>query len=90
VFRSHKHIYSQLVDDVQGTTLLGASTQSPELRDTVKGKTKTEASREVGKLIASRAADKGIKQVAFDRGGYKYHGRLKALAEGAREGGLEF
>ena len=90
VFRSHKHIYVQIVNDVEGMTLVGASTQSPELRETLKGKTKTEASREVGKLIASRATDKGIQQVAFDRGGYLYHGRLKALAEGAREGGLAF
>ena len=90
VFRSHKHIYIQIVDDRQGTTLVGASTQSPELRDKLKGKTKTDASREVGKLIAARAAEKGIKHVAFDRGGYLYHGRVKALADAAREAGLEF
>ncbi|MFC1572981.1 50S ribosomal protein L18 [Candidatus Eisenbacteria bacterium] len=90
VFRSHAHIYTQIVDDVNGTTLAGASTLSPQLSGDVKGKSKTDASREVGKLIAQRAGEKGIKKVAFDRGGYRYHGRLKALAEGAREGGLEF
>ena len=89
VFRSHKHIYTQIIDDVRGETLAGASTQSPDLLDALKGKSKTEASREVGKLIAARAAEKGIKMVAFDRGGYLYHGRVKALADGAREAGLE-
>jgi len=90
VFRSHMHIYTQLIDDVSGATLAGASTLSPELRESLKGKSKTERSKEVGKLIAARAAQKGIKQVRFDRGGYRYHGRIKAVAEGAREGGLEF
>jgi large subunit ribosomal protein L18 len=90
VFRSHMHIYTQLIDDVSGVTLAGASTLSPELRDLLKGKSKTERSKEVGKLIAARAVQKGIKQVRFDRGGYRYHGRIKAVAEGAREGGLEF
>ncbi len=90
VFRSHAHIYAQIVDDDQGRVLLGASSLSPELAEQLKGKKKREASREVGKLIAARAQAKGIKQVCFDRGGYIYHGRVKALAEGAREGGLEF
>jgi len=90
VFRSHGHIYGQIVDDGHGRTLLGASTLSPELTEKVKGMKKMLASREVGKLIAERALAKGIKQVSFDRGGYLYHGRVKALAEGAREGGLEF
>ncbi len=90
VFRSHKHIYTQIIDDVRGVTLVGASTQSPELRDQLKGKSKTDASREVGKLIAARASEKNIKLVAFDRGGYHFHGRIKALAEGARKAGLEF
>jgi large subunit ribosomal protein L18 len=90
VFRSHLHIYTQLIDDVTGVTLAGASTLSPELRDSLKGKSKSERGKEVGKLIAARAAQKGIKLVRFDRGGYRYHGRIKAVAEGAREGGLEF
>ena len=90
VFRSHLHIYTQLVDDVSGQTIAGASSLSPDVREAVSGKSKTEMSREVGKLIAKRAAEKGIKQVRFDRGGYRYHGRIKAVADGAREGGLEF
>jgi large subunit ribosomal protein L18 len=90
VFRSHAHIYAQVVDDDGGHSLAGASSLSPELAELVKGKKKRETSREVGKLIAARAQAKGIKQVCFDRGGYLYHGRVKALAEGAREGGLEF
>jgi large subunit ribosomal protein L18 len=90
VFRSHMHIYTQLIDDVSGATLAGASTLSPELQESLKGKSKTERSKEVGKLIAARAAQKGITRVRFDRGGYRYHGRIKAVADGAREGGLEF
>ncbi len=93
VFRSHKHIYAQLVIDNPigpATVITGASTLSPEIREEVKGKSKTEAAKLVGQLIAKRAIDKGYKQVAFDRAGYKYIGRVKALAEGAREGGLEF
>jgi len=90
VRRSHLHIYSQIVDDDRRTTLAGAATTSPEVRVALKGMTKTEASRAAGKLIAARALAKGIKKVSFDRGGYLYHGRVKALAEGAREGGLEF
>lgn len=90
VFRSHAHMHAQIVDDGRGVSLVGASTLSPELKDKLGGKKKTEACREVGKLIAARALAKGIKQVRFDRGGYIYHGRVKALAEGAREAGLEF
>jgi large subunit ribosomal protein L18 len=90
VFRSHAHTHVQLVDDSTGTTLLGASTLSPDLREAVAGKQKTAASREVGKLLAQRAIEKGIKTVRFDRGGYLFHGRVKAVADGAREGGLEF
>lgn len=90
VFRSHANIYTQIVDDVKGATLVGASTLSPELQDLLKGKTKTQASWEVGKLIAARAAAIGIKQVNFDRGGYRYHGRVKVLADGARKAGLGF
>ncbi len=90
VYRSQGHIYVQLVDDVAGVCLTGAASTSPELKDVLQGKTKTEAGKEVGKLIAKRAQEKGVKQVSFDRGGYVYHGRIKALAESAREAGLEF
>ncbi len=90
VFRSLKHIYAQIIDDTTGQTLCSASTLDKELRDKVKGLTKTQQAIEVGKLIAKRALELGIKQVAFDRGGHKYHGRVKALADAAREAGLEF
>lgn len=87
VFRSAKHIYAQLIDDERGRTLVSAS--DLELK-TKKRRTKTEKAKEVGKLIAKKAVDKKIVKVVFDRGGYKYHGRVKDLAEGAREGGLKF
>jgi len=90
VFRSLRHIYAQIIDDTTGHTLASASTLDPELRDKVKGLRKTEASRLVGELVAQRALERGITRVVFDRGGYLYHGRVKALAEGAREAGLEF
>jgi large subunit ribosomal protein L18 len=90
VFRSLKHIYAQVIDDVRGHTLAAASTLDPELRDKVKGLTKTEQAKLVGELLAKRALEHGVKKVAFDRGGYKYHGRVKSLAEAAQEGGLEF
>ncbi len=83
VYRSLKHIYAQLVNDVDGRTLLTVTDSALE------GK-KTERSAEVGKRLAQRAKDAGIEKVVFDRGGYKYHGRVKAVADGAREGGLEF
>jgi len=88
VFRSLSNIYAQIIDDTTGTTLVAAST----LDETLKGKVGNNkaAAKEVGKLIASKAADKGIKSVVFDRGGYLYHGKVKELAEGARENGLEF
>lgn len=90
VFRSAKHIYAQVIDDVTGTTLVSAST----LDEAVKGKLKytgnKEAAHEVGKLVGNKAVEKGIKKVVFDRGGYLYHGRVKELADGAREAGLEF
>lgn len=90
VFRSERHMYAQIIDDEQGITLCAASTLSPELRGKI-GKTATvEAARAVGQLIAQKAQAKGIKKVVFDRAGYLYHGRVKALADGAREGGLEF
>ncbi|MBE7063756.1 MAG: 50S ribosomal protein L18 [Clostridia bacterium] len=87
VFRSSNHIYAQIIDDEKGVTLAAASSQSKEFQGYGGN---AEAAREVGKLIAKAALDKGIKAVVFDRGGYIYHGRVAALAEGAREGGLEF
>ena len=90
VFRSGKHIYAQVIDDLQGTTLASASTVDKDLRATVKTGADKSAASEVGKLIAERAVKAGIKDVVFDRGGYKYHGRVKALAEAAREAGLSF
>ena len=89
VFRSLQHIYAQLVDDATGTTLVAASTLDPALRDALSGP-KSDRARAVGQAIAERAKDKGISAVVFDRGGYLYHGRVKALAEGARAGGLDF
>ncbi|MGC9347810.1 MAG: 50S ribosomal protein L18 [Anaerolineae bacterium] len=90
VFRSLNHIYAQVIDDSAGKTLTSASTVDREIRDQLNGMKKTEQARVVGKVLAERAVAKGIKDVVFDRGGYKYHGRVKALAEAAREGGLEF
>ncbi|GGE20826.1 50S ribosomal protein L18 [Marinithermofilum abyssi] len=90
VFRSSKNIYAQLIDDVAGQTLASASTLDAELKESGIYGGNAEAARKVGELIAKRAQEKGIKQVVFDRGGYLYHGRIKALAEGAREGGLDF
>ena len=90
VFRSGKHIYAQVIDDLQGITLASASTVDKDLRATVKTGADKSAATEVGKLVAERAVKAGIKDVVFDRGGYKYHGRVKALAEAAREAGLSF
>ena len=90
VFRSLNHIYAQVIDDSQGHTLVSASTLDAEIRDDTAGKSKTGRAEMVGLLLAKRASGKGISQVAFDRGGYKYHGRVKALAEAARQGGLKF
>ena len=90
VFRSLEHIYAQVIDDDLGNTLVAASTLDPELRDQLDGLNKTQQATRVGQLVAQRALAKGLKQVVFDRGGYPYHGRVKALADGAREGGLEF
>ena len=90
VFRSSRHIYAQIIDDENGHTLVCASTLEKELRDQIKGLRKTEQAAAIGKLIAQRALEKGIKSVVFDRGGYKYHGRVKALADASREAGLEF
>ena len=90
VFRSSKHIYAQLIDDVKGTTMAAASSLEKTMREKGKTGANIAAAKEVGKLIAERATAKGIKDVVFDRGGYIYHGRIKALAEAAREGGLNF
>jgi large subunit ribosomal protein L18 len=90
VFRSSKHIYAQLIDDVKGTTLVAASSLEKPMREGVKTGANIAAAKAVGKLIAERAKEKGIKDVVFDRGGYLYHGRIKALADAAREGGLNF
>jgi large subunit ribosomal protein L18 len=97
VFRSHKHVYAQVINDVEGHTLVALSSLSPEVRTKVeelKGKGeikgKVDVARLVGRMLAEKTKEKGITKVVFDRGGYKYHGRVKALAEGLREGGLEF
>lgn len=90
VFRSLKHIYAQIIDDTRGHTLVAASTRDPEIAARLSGLKRVEQSRVVGQVLAERAREKGIVRVVFDRGGYAYHGRVKALAEGAREGGLEF
>lgn len=90
VFRSLQHIYAQLVDDVTGTTLVSANTLDKEIKEKFPYGGNVAAAEEVGKLIAKRALEKGIDTVVFDRGGYIYHGRVKALADGAREGGLKF
>ena len=89
VFRSLQHIYAQVIDDTSGTTLAAASSNEPSVRGALSG-TKTERARAIGKAIAERAREKGVNSVVFDRGGYLYHGRIKALADGAREAGLEF
>ncbi len=89
VFRSSVHIYAQVIDDRRGHTLVAASSLDPDLRGNGGG-TKTERAQQVGSLVGRRAIEQGIKQVVFDRGGYLYHGRVKALADAAREAGLEF
>jgi large subunit ribosomal protein L18 len=90
VFKSLSGIYAQVIDDMQGQTLLSASTVDKELREKVKGMKKIEQARVVGQALAQRAKSKGISAVVFDRGGFRYVGRVKALADGAREGGLQF
>lgn len=91
VFRSLNNIYVQIIDDVQGHTLVAASSLDPDVRGQINGgKPKSEVAALVGSVIAERALDKGIKSVVFDRGGFKYHGRARALAEAARKGGLIF
>jgi large subunit ribosomal protein L18 len=90
VFRSSKHIYAQVIDDDAGTTVVSASSIEKPTRESQKTGASVEAAKAVGKLIAERAQEKGVKEVIFDRGSYLYHGRIKALAEAARESGLSF
>jgi large subunit ribosomal protein L18 len=90
VFRSLNHIYAQVIDDDRGHTLSSASTLEPDLAKTLEGKDKKSCAGAVGTLIASRTLQAGVKHVVFDRGGYKYHGRVKQLADAARKGGLSF
>ena len=88
VFRSSKHIYAQVIDDMKGSTVAAASSLEKDMR--AKTGANVDAAKAVGKLVAQRAVEKGVKDVVFDRGGYRYHGRIKALADAAREGGLQF
>lgn len=88
MFRSNKHIYAQIIDDTQSSTIVSASTLDKEFG--LDSTNNIEAAKKVGELVAKRALEKGIKKVVFDRGGYLYHGRVKALADAAREAGLEF
>ncbi|MCB0112818.1 MAG: 50S ribosomal protein L18, partial [Caldilineaceae bacterium] len=90
VFRSLTNIYAQVIDDAAGATLVSASSLEPGLNEMMSGKNKTEQAKAVGQVLAERAKEKGIDKVVFDRGGYRYHGRIKALADASREGGLEF
>lgn len=90
IYKSLNHIYAQIIDDAKGHTLIAASTLDKELSNEGGHKGNAAMARRVGLLIASRAVPLGVKKIVFDRGGYKYHGRMKALADGAREGGLEF
>ena len=90
VFRSSKHIYAQVIDDLKGETVASASSLEKDLRSSQKTGANVDAAKTVGKLVAQRAVAKGVKDVVFDRGGYLYHGRVKALADAAREGGLKF
>jgi len=89
VYKSLRQIYVQIIDDTKGITLLSASTLNKELKDKVKNKSKTEQAKEVGVYLGKLAKKEGIKKLSFDRGGFKYHGRIKALAEGIRESGIE-
>jgi large subunit ribosomal protein L18 len=90
VFRSSKHIYAQVIDDTKGVTLAAASSLEADLKGKIKTGADVGAAKEVGRLVAERAVEAGIKDVVFDRGGYIFHGRIKALADAAREGGLNF
>ncbi len=90
VYRSLVHIYAQVIDDTKGCTIVSASTVDPEIVKDTEGKKKADQAEMVGLLVAKRALEAGITQVVFDRGGYKYHGRVKTLADGARKGGIKF
>ena len=90
VFRSNNHVYAQVIDDVAGKTLVSASTLEKDIKAELKNTDDIEAATKIGDVVAKRALDKGIKAVVFDRGGYIYHGKVKALADAAREAGLEF
>ena len=90
IFKSLNHIYAQIIDDFEGKTIAAASSNDKELKGKIKTGGNIEAAKTVGGLIAKRALNKGIKKIVFDRGGYLYHGRVKALADAAREGGLQF
>jgi large subunit ribosomal protein L18 len=90
VFRSSKHIYAQVIDDEKGATVASASSIEKEMRGSLKTGANVDAAKQVGKLLARRALEKGVANVVFDRGGYLFHGRIKALADAAREGGLKF
>ncbi|MDP6053211.1 MAG: 50S ribosomal protein L18 [Candidatus Latescibacteria bacterium] len=91
VFRSLKHIYAQVIDDTNGTTMIAMSTETPAIRDRLEaGMNRIAQSKLVGQALGEKAKEQGISQIAFDRGGYMYHGRVKALADGVRESGLEF
>ena len=90
IFRSLNHIYTQVIDDANGITLTSASSLDADVSKKAKGQTKTEQAKLVGQLVAERALKAGVSEVVFDRGGYRYHGRVKALAEASREAGLKF
>ena len=90
VFRSNMHVYAQIIDDAKGATIASASTLEKEVRDQIKKSSNIEAASFIGKLVAERAIKAGVSEVIFDRGGYIYHGRVKALADEAREAGLKF
>ncbi|MDK2950688.1 MAG: large subunit ribosomal protein [Kosmotogales bacterium] len=90
VFKSEKHIYAQIIDDMKGNTIVSASTVDKELKEELKKTWNIEAAEKVGELLAKRAVEKGISSVVFDRGGFKYHGRIKSLADSARKAGLKF
>ena len=90
VFRSNLHIYAQIIDDTKGCTLVAASTVEPDVKSQVEKTSNVEAATVVGTVLAKRAVEKGIEKVIFDRGGFLYHGKVKALAEAAREAGLQF
>lgn len=90
IFRSSKHMYAQIIDDIKGVTIASASTLDSELKDGIENGGNAEAARKVGELVAKRAKANGVEKIVFDRGGYLYHGRVQALADAAREAGLQF